>query len=76
LFSISRIAAQIVSGIAFIRGLIFIQGDRVNRLTTAATLWPLTGVGMVRGAALRLLAIAFTAAYFMVAFAFPFVIVG
>jgi putative Mg2+ transporter-C (MgtC) family protein len=71
----SRVAAQIVSGIGFIGGgLIFVQGDRVNGLTTAATVWLVTGVGMACGAGLPLLAIAVTAAYFVVAFAFPFVI--
>ena len=71
----SRVAAQIVSGIGFIGGgLIFVQGDRVNGLTTAATVWLVTGVGMACGAGLPLLAIAVTAAYFVVALAFPFII--
>ena len=71
----SRVAAQIVSGIGFIGGgLIFVQGDRVNGLTTAAADWLVTGVGMACGAGLPLLAIAVTAAYFVVAFVFPFII--
>jgi putative Mg2+ transporter-C (MgtC) family protein len=68
----SRVAAQIVTGIGFIgAGLIFIKGDRVTGLTTAATVWLVTGVGMACGAGLPLLALAVTAAYFVVAFIFP-----
>ncbi len=68
----SRVAAQIVSGIGFIgAGLIFVEGERVKGLTTAATVWLVTGVGMACGAGLLLLALAVTIAYFVVAFLFP-----
>jgi putative Mg2+ transporter-C (MgtC) family protein len=68
----SRVAAQIVTGIGFIgAGLIFVRGDRVNGLTTAATVWLVTGVGMACGAGLPFLAVAVTLAYFIVAFVFP-----
>jgi putative Mg2+ transporter-C (MgtC) family protein len=68
----SRVAAQIVSGIGFIgAGLIFVRQDRVNGLTTAATVWLVTGIGMACGAGLPLLAVAVTLAYFIVAFVFP-----
>jgi len=68
----SRVAAQIVTGIGFIgAGLIFVQGDRVKGLTTAATVWLVTGVGMACGAGLPWLALATTLAYFVVAFVFP-----
>jgi putative Mg2+ transporter-C (MgtC) family protein len=68
----SRVAAQIVTGIGFIgAGLIFVKGDRVTGLTTAATVWLVTGAGMACGAGLPLLAVAVTAAYFVVAFVFP-----
>src|SRR5580658_3356209 len=68
----SRVAAQIVTGIGFIGdGLIFVQGDRVNGLTTAATVWLVTGVGMACGSGLPRLALAVTLAYFVVAFIFP-----
>jgi putative Mg2+ transporter-C (MgtC) family protein len=51
----SRVAAQIVTGIGFIgAGLIFVKGDRVTGLTTAATVWLVTGVGMACGAGLPL----------------------
>jgi putative Mg2+ transporter-C (MgtC) family protein len=68
----SRVAAQIVSGIGFIgAGLIFVRQERVNGLTTAATIWLVTGIGMACGAGLPLLAIAVTVAYFIVALVFP-----
>jgi len=68
----SRVAAQIVTGIGFIGGgLIFVQNDRVNGLTTAATVWLVTGVGMACGAGLPLLALGVTLAYFVVALIFP-----
>jgi putative Mg2+ transporter-C (MgtC) family protein len=68
----SRVAAQIVTGIGFIgAGLIFVRGDRVAGLTTAATVWLVTGIGMACGAGLPLLAAAATVAYFIVALVFP-----
>src|SRR6201999_4479334 len=68
----SRVAAQIVTGIGFIgAGLIFVKGDRVTGLTTAATVWLVTGIGMACGAGLLWLAVAVTAAYFIVALLFP-----
>jgi putative Mg2+ transporter-C (MgtC) family protein len=71
----SRVAAQIVSGIGFIgAGLIFVKQDSVKGLTTAATVWLVTAVGMACGAGLPLLALAVTLAYFVVAFVFPFLL--
>jgi len=68
----SRVAAQIVTGIGFIgAGLIFVQGNRITGITTAATVWLVTGIGMACGAGLLLLALAVTFAYFIVAFVFP-----
>jgi putative Mg2+ transporter-C (MgtC) family protein len=68
----SRVAAQIVTGIGFIgAGLIFVHNDRVQGLTTAATVWLVTAVGMACGAGLLLLAVAVTLAYFVVALLFP-----
>jgi putative Mg2+ transporter-C (MgtC) family protein len=68
----SRVAAQIVTGIGFIgAGLIFVRGDHVQGLTTAATVWLVTAVGMACGAGLPLLALAVTIAYFIVALVFP-----
>ena len=69
----SRIAAQIVSGIGFIgAGIIFVRGDAVRGLTTAASVWLTAAVGMACGAGLPLLALAATVAYFLVSLGFPF----
>jgi putative Mg2+ transporter-C (MgtC) family protein len=69
------VAAQIVSGIGFIgAGLIFVGQDRVRGLTTAATVWLVTGIGMACGAGLPWLALAVTGAYFIVALVFPFIL--
>lgn len=44
---LSRVAAQVVSGIGFLGGgIIFRQGDYVTGLTTAATLWSTAAVGL------------------------------
>jgi putative Mg2+ transporter-C (MgtC) family protein len=68
----SRVAAQIVTGIGFIGGgLIFVRGDAVRGLTTAAAVWITAAIGMACGAGLALLALAVTLAYFVVAFLFP-----
>jgi putative Mg2+ transporter-C (MgtC) family protein len=49
----SRVAAQIVSGIGFIGGgLIFVRGDAVKGLTTAAIVWVTAAIGMACGAGL------------------------
>jgi putative Mg2+ transporter-C (MgtC) family protein len=68
----SRVAAQIVSGIGFIGGgLIFVRGDAVRGLTTAAVVWVTAAVGMACGAGLPLLALAVTAGHVIVVFAYP-----
>lgn len=68
----SRVAAQIVTGIGFIgAGLIFVRQDAVRGLTTAAAIWVTAAIGAAAGAGLPLLAAAATAAYLVVALAFP-----
>ena len=48
---VSRVAAQVVSGIGFIgAGAIIFQRQIVRGLTTAASLWAISGVGMATGA--------------------------
>jgi putative Mg2+ transporter-C (MgtC) family protein len=43
----SRIAAQVVTGVGFLGGgVIFRQGDYVSGLTTAATLWATSAIGL------------------------------
>jgi putative Mg2+ transporter-C (MgtC) family protein len=71
-FDPSRVAAQIVTGIGFIGGgLIFVRGDAVRGLTTAAIVWVTAAIGMACGAGLPLLAIAVTGAHFLVVFVYP-----
>jgi putative Mg2+ transporter-C (MgtC) family protein len=68
----SRVAAQIVSGIGFIGGgLIFVKGDAVRGLTTAAIVWVTAAIGMACGAGLALLALLATAGHFVVVLVFP-----
>jgi putative Mg2+ transporter-C (MgtC) family protein len=68
----SRVAAQIVTGIGFIGGgLIFVRGDAVRGLTTAAIVWVTAAIGMACGAGLPLLALGVTAGHFIVVFVYP-----
>lgn len=68
----SRVAAGIASGIGFIGGgLIFVRGDAVRGLTTAATVWITAAIGIACGAGLALLACFATAAHFVVVFVYP-----
>jgi putative Mg2+ transporter-C (MgtC) family protein len=68
----SRVAAQVVSGIGFIGGgLIFVRGDAVRGLTTAAIVWITAAIGLASGAGLAILAIAVTAAHFVVVLVYP-----
>ncbi len=58
---LSRVAAQIVSGIGFIGGgTIMMQKQVVHGLTTAAGLWAVAGIGMAIGGGLYWLGIAAT----------------
>ena len=57
----SRIAANIVVGIGFLgAGLIFLQGNNVQGLTTAAALWVTAAIGMAVG--MQMYSIAFVVA--------------
>src|SRR5580692_7216166 len=68
----SRIAAQIVSGIGFIGGgVIFVRKDIVRGLTTAATVWLTSAVGMACAAGLPILAIVVTAGHLFVVAVLP-----
>jgi putative Mg2+ transporter-C (MgtC) family protein len=63
----SRVAAQVVSGIGFIgAGVIFLRGDLVRGLTTAAIVWMTAAVGMACGSGLTLLAVVVTGGHFLV----------
>ncbi|MCW3066926.1 MAG: magnesium transporter MgtC [Solirubrobacterales bacterium] len=68
----SRVAAQIVTGIGFIGGgLIFVRGDAVRGLTTAAIVWMTTAIGMACGAGLARVALVATGGHFLVVLAYP-----
>lgn len=57
----SRVAAQVVSGIGFIgAGTIIFQKQIVRGLTTAASLWSVSGIGMAAGAGMYAVAVAAT----------------
>ncbi len=59
---VSRIAAQIVSGVGFLgAGMIFIRNRSVTGLTTAAGIWTTAGIGMAIGAGMYSLGLAGTA---------------
>ncbi len=54
---VSRVAAQIVSGVGFLgAGIIMFRGQKMHGLTTAAGVWATAGVGMAAGAGLYVLA--------------------
>lgn len=60
-FDVSRIAAQVVTGIGFLgAGVIFKGRNMVRGLTTAATVWVSAAVGMACGAGMLSLAILVT----------------
>jgi len=68
----SRVAAGVVAGIGFIGGgLIFVRGDIVRGLTTAAIIWVTAAIGMACGAGLALIALVVTAMHFTVVLAYP-----
>jgi putative Mg2+ transporter-C (MgtC) family protein len=68
----SRVAAQIVTGIGFIGGgLIFVHGDAVRGLTTAAIVWMTAAIGMACGAGMALVALVATAGHFLVVLVYP-----
>jgi putative Mg2+ transporter-C (MgtC) family protein len=68
----SRVAAGLVSGIGFIGGgLVFVRGDSVRGLTTAAVIWITAAIGIACGSGLVLIACVVTAMHFVVMFLYP-----
>lgn len=58
---VSRVAAQIVSGVGFLgAGIIMLRGQKMHGLTTAAGIWATAGVGMAAGAGLFIVAVGAT----------------
>jgi len=65
--SMSRIAAQIVSGIGFLgAGLIIKEGTSVRNLTTAASIWVSGAIGMAYGFNYHLIGIIITIASILI----------
>ena len=61
----SRVAAQIVTGVGFLgAGMIFVRGQNISGLTTAAGIWATAGIGMAVGSGLYLLGVLGTALIF------------
>lgn len=61
---LSRVAAQIVTGVGFLgAGLIFVRRDAVRGLTTAAAIWVTAAIGSASGAGLPVLAVLATGIY-------------
>lgn len=57
----SRVAAQIVSGVGFLgAGIIILRGQKMRGLTTAAGIWATAGVGMACGSELYIVAVGAT----------------
>ena len=53
---VSRVAASIVSGVSFLgAGIIFLRGDNVQGLTTAAGVWVTAAIGLSVGAGMYIL---------------------
>lgn len=68
----SRIAAQVVSGVGFLgAGLIFVHKDSVRGLTTAASIWVSAAIGVACGGGLEAIALAGTGVYFVLTFLLP-----
>ncbi|MCP3427226.1 MgtC/SapB family protein [Rothia sp. AR01] len=70
----SRVAAQVVSGVGFLgAGLILTHRGTVRGLTTAASVWEASAIGMAAGSGLWLLALVVTALHFVVAYGFSMI---
>ncbi|MBR1378212.1 MAG: MgtC/SapB family protein [Bacteroidaceae bacterium] len=72
---VSRIAAQVVSGIGFIgAGAIMLQKNTVRGLTTAASIWVTAAIGLACGAGMYLLAVSSTLLVLLGLEAFNFIL--
>lgn len=61
-FDVTRIAAQVVTGVGFIgAGAIIVARGQIHGLTTAATIWTVAAIGLIIGAGFPLLGLAVTA---------------
>ena len=63
----SRVAAQVVSGIGFLgAGTILFWKEKIRGLTTAASLWAVSAIGLAVGGGLYIIAISVTALIFLI----------
>jgi putative Mg2+ transporter-C (MgtC) family protein len=54
---VSRVASSIVSGVSFLgAGTIFMRGDRITGLTTAASIWATAAIGILLGTGMLVIA--------------------
>lgn len=61
-FDMTRIAAQVVSGVGFIgAGTIIVARGQIHGITTAATIWVVAGIGLIIGAGYPYFALIITA---------------
>lgn len=68
-FDPSRIVSTIVSGVGFLGGaIVFKTGDRITGVTTAASIWVVTGLGVAVGAGFYLTAVGATVLIVIVLF--------
>jgi putative Mg2+ transporter-C (MgtC) family protein len=73
-FDPSRILSTIVSGVGFLGGaVIFRTEQRIRGITTAASIWSVTGVGIAAGAGLYITAIGATVLIVIVLFVFAWI---
>ncbi len=73
-FDPSRILSTIVTGVGFIGGaLIYRSSNRVHGVTTAASIWAVTAVGLAAGAGLYLTAVGVTVLIVIVLFGFTWI---
>lgn len=62
----TRVAAQVVTGVGFLgAGVIFRQGNNLNGLTTAATLWAVAAIGLATAFMMYTIAILTTILLFL-----------
>jgi putative Mg2+ transporter-C (MgtC) family protein len=66
-FDVTRVAAQVASGVGFIgAGTIIVARGQVHGLTTAATIWTVAAIGLIIGAGFPQVGLAVTAAVLVI----------
>lgn len=74
---VTRIAAQVVTGIGFLgAGLVFQHGSQTRNLTTAAGIWTTAAIGVACGVGLLILATATTVLMLVALVIYRFIVLG